>query len=157
MARPQRTSNEPTTSRTFFITSGAYGKQHLFQSERMALLLVAVLYHYREAEKYLLHEFVVMPDHLHALLTVPPEISIERAVQFIKGGFSFRAKKELGFTADVWQVGFTDHRIRDASDYAQHRIYIHQNPVKRGLVSGAVRSFVREPSVCSGSFSLPSG
>jgi hypothetical protein len=39
---------------------------------------------------------------------------LEKAVQFIKGGFSFRAKKELGFAWSVWQESFTNHRIRDA-------------------------------------------
>lgn len=38
-----------------------------------------------------------MPDHFHVLITVEGEMTIERAVQFIKGGFAFRAGKELGF------------------------------------------------------------
>src|SRR5262249_27679479 len=80
---------------------------------------------------YLLHEYVVMPDHIHVLLT--PQTSLEKAVQFIKGGFSFRAKKELSSNMEVWQTGFQDHRIRDAGDYAIHVAYIHNNPVKAGL------------------------
>lgn len=69
-----------------------------------------------------------MPEHSHILLT--PLTSLERAVQFIKGGFSYRAKKELGSNMEVWQKGFSDHRIRDANDYALHVSYIQQNPVK---------------------------
>ena len=52
------------------------------------------------------HEFVVMPNHLHVLMTVPEEMTIEKAMQLIKGGFSFRAGKELGFKGDIWQRGF---------------------------------------------------
>ena len=69
-----------------------------------------------------------MPDHFHALVT--PQTSLEKGVQFIKGGFSYRAKKELGSNMEVWQKGFQDHRIRDAGDYAQHVRYIQENPVK---------------------------
>jgi putative transposase len=34
---------------------------------------------------------------------------------------------------EIWQKGFTDHRIRDNQDYRLHRIYVHMNPVKAGL------------------------
>jgi hypothetical protein len=43
------------------------------------------------------HEFVIMPNHLHLLLTPAAEIPLEKALQFIKGGFSYRAKREIHF------------------------------------------------------------
>lgn len=58
-----------------------------------------VLYDYRKQKKFRLHEFVVMPDHFHILLTVESDSTIERVVQYIKGGFAFRAGRELGFHA----------------------------------------------------------
>jgi putative transposase len=60
-------------------------------------------------------------------------MALERAVQFIKGGFSYRAKKELGSNLEIWQRGFSDHRIRDAEDLDIHIHYIHLNPVKKHL------------------------
>jgi|SRR5437667_6181428 len=92
--------------RTFFVTSSIAGKRNLLQSHRSAQLFIDILYQYRTQRKYLLHDFVVMPDHFHVLITVGQEISIERAVQFIKGGFSFRAGKELEFRPPVWERGF---------------------------------------------------
>ena len=59
-------------------------------------------------------------------------------MQYIKGGFSFRAKKELDFKHDIWQQSFTEHRVKDAVDYERHREYIWRNPVKRFLVEQAV-------------------
>jgi len=109
------------------VTTSTWGRRALFRNERWAKLLIDTLYHYRRAA-YLLHEFVIMPDHVHVLLT--PSTSLEKSVQFIKGGFSYRVKKELGSNMEVWQEGFSDHRIRDASDYALHVSYIRQNPVK---------------------------
>ena len=61
----------------------------------MAELFLDTLQRYREQHKFLLHEFVLMPDHFHLLLTPAPEVPMEKAVQLIKGGFSFRVKKEL--------------------------------------------------------------
>ena len=43
----------------------------------------------------------------------------------------------MGSNLEVWQPGLTDHRIRDAVDYARHVAYIHQNPEKRHLVTKA--------------------
>jgi putative transposase len=97
----------------------------------MARLFVDVLFGYRSQEKYLLHEFVLMPDHFHLLIT--PLATLERALQLIKGGFSFRAKKELGFQGEIWEKSFYDRRVRDWEEYSAFRQYIHRNPVKRGL------------------------
>jgi len=92
------------------------------------------LYSYR-TKAYLLHEFVVMPDHFHVLIT--PTTSLEKAVQSIKGGFSHRVKVELGSSMEIWQKGFSDHRIRDAEDYSSHLTYIHENPVRKGFCVSA--------------------
>jgi putative transposase len=119
---------------TYFITSETAQRRVHFSNQRWATLFLEVLYHYR-SKAYLLHEFVVMPDHFHA--TITPNTSLEKAVQFIKGGFSFRTKKEFDSKWNIWQRGFSDHRIRDARDYEIHRNYVHRNPVKRGIVSEA--------------------
>jgi putative transposase len=115
-------------------TSATWERRSLFRNERWALLLIDTLYHYR-GSAYLLHEFVIMPDHVHILLT--PKTSLEKAVQFIKGGFSYRAKRELGSSMEVWQKGFSDHRILDAGDYLRHVDYIRQNPVRKNLCGRA--------------------
>jgi putative transposase len=112
------------------VTTETWERRALFTKEPWAKLLIDTLYHYR-GQAYLLHQFVVMPDHLHVLVT--PLTSLEKAAQFIKGGFSYRARKELGSNMEVWQKGFQDHRIRDAEDYATHVSYIHGNPVKERL------------------------
>jgi putative transposase len=85
--------------------------------------------------RFLLHEFVIMPNHLHALLTPAAEVPLEKAMQFIKGGSSYRAKKELGMNSEIWQGGFTNHRIKDAEDYRRHVEYIWNNPVRARLLS----------------------
>ena len=124
-----------TSCSTYFITASNCDKKHLLQSDRMASLLVEVLYHYREREKYLLHEFVVMPNHFHLLIT--PAESLERAMQLVKGGFSFRAKRELGFDGDIWQSSYYDRRVRDTSEYQKIKNYIRQNPVRALLVENS--------------------
>lgn len=115
---------------TYFVSFQTAERRCFFRHERWAALMVEVLQHYRAAS-YLLHAYVIMPDHLHILLT--PQGSLERSVQNIKGGFSFRAKRAFDWSEDIWQTGFSDHRIRDLDDWAQHIGYIMRNPVKAGL------------------------
>jgi putative transposase len=103
----------------------------------MAELLIDVLRSAMRSRGITIHEFVVMPNHVHILMTAPGEISIEKAMQLIKGGFSFRASKELGFRGEVWQRGFSDVRIVDELSFQQHRGYIEDNPVKAGLANSA--------------------
>jgi Transposase and inactivated derivatives len=114
MSIPKRNSEQTSIQeglRTFFVSTNSEGKKALFQVEENARLLIETLFLYRSQKKYLLHEFVVMKNHLHVLLTINNELSIERAVQFIKGGYSFRLKKELGKPFEVWQRGFSETRI----------------------------------------------
>jgi hypothetical protein len=56
-------------------------------------------------------------------------------MQLIKGRFSFRANKELGYPGEVWQRGYSDVRITDEQSFQQHREYIGNNPVKAGLAN----------------------
>ncbi len=123
----------PQSVRTFFVTSVTWGRRAVLQSERMAALLMDCLTDNRQKGRFQLHEFVVMPNHFHLLVTPAEQIPLEKALQFIKGGFSYRAKKELQFNAEIWQPGFTSHRIRDWRDYEEHRSYIHRNPVEEKL------------------------
>jgi putative transposase len=116
------------------ITSTTWARRSLFQRDRWAKLLIDTLHDYR-GTAYSLPQFVVMPDLIHVLLT--PRTSREKAVQFIKGGFSYRAKKELGSNLEVWQTGLSDHRIRDFADYQHHVAYIRENPVRKRLCEQA--------------------
>jgi putative transposase len=121
--------------RVFFVTSVTWGRRALFQSDQMAQLFLEMLRHYRDQGCYQLHDFVLMPDHFHLILTPAQTLSLEQAVQRIKGGFSYRAKKELRFGGEIWERSFTNHRIRDLDDYEVHQQYIHMNPVRRRLCS----------------------
>jgi putative transposase len=119
---------------TFFVTASTWQRRALFKNPRWAELFLNTLLSYR-GRAYLLHEYVLMPDHFHILIT--PTVTLERAVQFIKGGFSFRAKKDPGSSMDIWQGGFSDHRIRGPEDFDIHVGYIHRNPAGRRLVEKA--------------------
>jgi putative transposase len=133
MAIPKRHSSPENIvggQRTFFVTTSTDGKLPLLRSERSAAMLIDVMFHYRDQGEYRLHDFVVMPDHFHAQITLNSDKSIERAMQLIKGGFSYRARKELGMKGTVWQRGFSEDRVESREEFLAFRKYIYENPVK---------------------------
>jgi putative transposase len=97
------------------------------------MLFIDTLRSYVKAGKFKVHDFVVMPNHVHLSITLDNTMSVEKAVQFIKGGFSYRVKKELGYLGEIWQKGFSEVRITSRASFLKHREYIDQNPVRAGL------------------------
>lgn len=92
-----------------------------------------VLVEQRQKRRFELHAFVLMPDHLHAILTPAPDVSLEKAVQFIKGNFSYRLKSKM----PAWMPSFNEAQVRDAGALESYRDYIHRNPVRANLVETA--------------------
>jgi putative transposase len=132
--RPKREENGNNES-AYFVSTQTQGRKPFFRHDRWAQLMFSTLNHY-DGTGYRLHAYVVMPDHLHLLIT--PIETVEKSVQLVKGGFSFRAKRELEWSGEIWQTGFNDHRIRDEEDWKRHLDYIRKNPVEAKLVTDAV-------------------
>src|ERR1035438_3759356 len=100
MARPARNAHPDgilSSERTFFATTRTSQGRSLLQSERNATLMIEVLRSYVAAGKFRLHDFVVMPDHMHLLMTVGTGMTIENAMHFNKRRLSYSLKKECGY------------------------------------------------------------
>jgi putative transposase len=118
---------------SYFVTTKCGEGHATFQVAENAEILPRTLLHYRDSGAYLLHEFVIMPD-LHLLITPSSTASLEKAVQLVKGGSSYRIHRMRGRNREIWQVGFYDWTIRDSADWETKVAYIHQNPVRARLV-----------------------
>jgi putative transposase len=121
----------PQETRTYQVTATTSQRRRLFQVTATANLMQQILLDYRHQGKYELYAFVIMPDHIHVLFTPAPEVSLEKAVQFIKGGFSFRLKSKL----EVWTRSFNQTQIQTAEQFNTCRTYIEANPIRKRIVS----------------------
>jgi REP-associated tyrosine transposase len=119
----------PQETRTYFVSTTTFGRRSVFQSDQLARLFLDLLKADREKLRYKVHELVLMPNHVHVIVTPAFEVSLEKAVQFMKGGFSFRVKKEAISSFEIWQPGYNSHNIQTVKDYDRHREYIFENPV----------------------------
>jgi len=83
-------------------------------------------------DDYLLHTWVVMPNHVHLLLT--PKIEASIALRRLKGASAREANKLLGLTGQpFWQDESYDHLVRSQAEFERIENYILQNPVRAGL------------------------
>jgi len=121
----------PQETRTYLVTAVTAERRSLFQVTATAELLERTILDYHAQCKFLLHAFVIMPDHFHALITPAADVSLEKAMQFIKGGFSFRLKSKN----DVWMRSFNESQIMSEERFMSCVRYIEENPVRRGLVA----------------------
>ncbi len=112
---------------TYALTAVTHQRHRIFQRTANAELLIQTLLNHRNKGRFLLHGFVVMPDHIHILLT--PIETIEKAAQLIKGGFSFAVRMQ--YVGEVWQDGYHAHRCLDGADYLNQLTYIENNPLRK--------------------------
>jgi putative transposase len=125
----------------------------------------------RRERPFTVDAIVILPEHLHAILTLPAgDADFSGRWRRIKGGFSSRmimagtfVKRRANDDLALWQRRFWEHTIRDETDVERHVDYIHFNPVKHGLVSrvrdwpySSFHRYVRQgllPSDWAGDFS----
>ena len=112
----------------FFITlcTRERAGQPLLQGDLPARLIESVR-HLHLVGRWYARLFLIMPDHVHGLVTFPPDIGLAAQVAAWKG----YAAKKLGV---VWQERFFDHRIRNNDSLDEKAYYIRMNPVRAGLV-----------------------
>jgi putative transposase len=98
---------------TYFVTTKAWQNASVFHVQETAEIVVSKILEYRDRGSYLLHEFVLMPDHLHLILTPTVSVSLEKAIQLIKGGSSHEIHRVRGNKMPIWQSGFHESRVID--------------------------------------------
>jgi putative transposase len=105
----------------YFVTTQTWQRRELFRNVALAEIVVDQLLDCRDRGFYKLHQFVLMFNHLHMLLTSGSDCSLERAMQMIKGGSSHKIGTEFGTRWPVWQPGFHDRFVRDGKRISQFR------------------------------------
>jgi len=128
---------------TFFFTVNLLQRRNNPLLIRHVDVLRAVVREVRRKHPFHIHGWVVLPEHIHAILELPPgDADFSLRWRLIKSGFSKRlpvderrsrvriSRGERG----IWQRRFWEHLIRDEADFAAHMDYLHFNPVKHGYV-----------------------
>jgi REP element-mobilizing transposase RayT len=109
------------------------GPKHLGIPEIAAMVVASFRDGDRRFHRYELHSFVVIPNHVHLLVT--SRIQATRWLGPLKGFTAHQANRILGFTGKpFWQHEGYDHLVRSSEEFARIGRYIENNPVSAGLV-----------------------
>ncbi len=128
---------------TYFFTVNLHDRSRPLLVERIDLLRTAV-HRVRELRPFHIDAWVVLPEHMHTLWTLPEGDADYRhrwhsiKMLFSKGietGEPRSPSRQIRGERGIWQRRYWEHTIRNDHDYAAHMDYIHFNPVKHGLVA----------------------
>lgn len=95
--------------------------------------LVADAVRFFDGQRYQLHAWCVMPNHVHVILAPAAGHTLASVLHSWKSFTAKAANRQLGRTGAFWQEEYYDHLIRNADDYAHAVRYLTENPVKAGL------------------------
>ena len=112
-----------------FITFNCFRKRQILSTPEAKNTFLKLLDRTRELYKFEVGGYVVMPDHVHLILSEPELKPLATALQIIKQRFS-KARPET----EVWEERYHDFNIKSFDKFSEKLHYIHGNPVKRGLV-----------------------
>jgi len=124
------------TGNLHFLTFSCYRRQPLLKCPVHRDLFLQALERMRKLYRFYVCGYVVMPEHVHLLLSEPETHTLADAIQFLKLSFSKRIRT-CGHVVKVgpfWQKRYYDRNLRDAQEFTEKLRYLHRNPVKRGLV-----------------------
>lgn len=108
-----------------------YGACHLRMPE-CSRIVEGALRHF-EGEKCRVHSWVIMPNHVHILVSTIGEVALSELVKSWKGFTARQINLHLGLTGSLWQKSYFDRLIRDWNHFKACADYIRQNPVKADL------------------------
>ncbi len=115
-----------------FVTLTTHARRPIFHISRVAELFISTLLHYRIQGHYKLHAYLVLPDHVHVILT-PHAMPLARAVNLIQLGFVHRIDSKVA----IWEPSYSAYSIGSLRDLDTVRSYLHQAPVRAQLTPTA--------------------
>src|SRR6202140_5593721 len=127
---PRRLKRFQHTGQSHFVTFCCYHRRPLFAAEAAMRIFEAALERVRRKFGLRVYGYVVMPEHVHLLMSEPERETLADALKSLKQGVSRRL---IGNAEHFWQKRYYDFNIRDYPQFVEKLRYIHRNPVKAGL------------------------
>jgi len=133
---------------TYFFTVNTYRRKKLLTHREVRTALHDAIERVRADMPFTIDAWVLLPDHLHAIWTLPKDdaaygkrwgiikAQVSRyCAQLADGNATRPASRVARHERDFWQRRFWEHQVRDERDFERHVDYIHYNPLKHGLVT----------------------
>jgi putative transposase len=127
---PTRLKRFHHSGQTHFITFACWHRRPNFADASPRSVFEAALERIRQDYVLRVYGYVVMPDHVHFLLSEPDRATLDVAIKSLKQGVSRRL---IGDAPHFWQKRYYDYNVRNREKFLEKLRYIHRNPVRKGL------------------------
>jgi REP element-mobilizing transposase RayT len=137
------------------LDSACTGPLYLRMPQIASMIVDAIHYREEHLKHFQLHAYVVMPNHVHLLIT--PPVPVSRIMHSLKKGTAREGNRILGFAGQpFWQDESYDRLVRNGTEFDRIKYYIENNPVKAGLAA-AVEEFLWSSGrpICQSAAGLP--
>jgi putative transposase len=114
------------SGQSHFLTFSCYQRYPNFASPDIYNLFIECLERMRLRFEMRIYGYVVMPEHVHLLVSEPAPETLAAAMHFLKLSFTKRLRRPGSF----WQKRYYDRNLRDAAEFDEKLGYIHLNPPK---------------------------
>ena len=119
----------------YYVTKCLFDRSYpVLANEVNANMLISSLDWLRKQEIIKIGGFVVMPDHYHAIIGLTDKEELDDVMESLDKYTARRINRYLNRKGKFWQEGFFDHCMRNLIEFRDILEYIHQNPVRKGLV-----------------------
>jgi putative transposase len=122
------------SGQSHFVTFSCYHRQAFFNNANRFELFLECLEDMRRRFGLCVYGYVLMPEHVHLLLSEPAQGLLADAIHFLKLAFTKRLHSRFPGSGSFWEKRYYDRNVRDHREFAVKLRYLHRNPVKRGLV-----------------------
>ena len=124
------------SEQTHFVTFSCYRRIPRLSNDRVRDTFVESLERTRRKYGFRVYGYVVMPEHVHLLLSETESEVLATAIQALKLSVARREVHYLDVdqSTTFWQKRYYDHNVRNSQSFVEKLRYIHRNPVTRGLV-----------------------
>lgn len=130
MSRPKHLDSE---TQFYFVTTNIKERSQIFTHPDTAQTVINSIYFLRAKGYLKLHAFVIMPDHLHLIISIPSNKKLPQIMHSLKSFSSKQINKLTGRTGKVWQDGYYAYGIRGPKDMKVKIRYLLENPIRKGL------------------------
>jgi len=117
----------------YYVTSVTKNRKPIFRDPVYARYLLSCIAYFHFVLDFKLVGYVIMPDHFHLLIQASKNC-ISRIMKLIKGNFARRYNELLEQKGSIWQRRFYDNVLRDKKQIQKKLIYMHRNPIVKGMV-----------------------
>ena len=119
----------------YFVTTVTKDRKPRFMDTKLCRILLVTLEYHKTVFDYSVYGYCIMPDHLHLILKPDQRFNLSFILKMVKGSFARKVNRLASKDGSFWQAGFYDEAIRSEEQLYRQLEYLHENPVKAGLVA----------------------